>query len=152
MKIKNRPPSAHKKTNSLWVTHGIFSINIVILVVKVCRRSNILLRSKIQYRWTSRILSSAKAQSSKASGSRPSMQRIYATSISPHLPEQRAWAERGGIKTGMPGWGIRMILKQWAKWQHTVIILIILNLKLEKFLSGKRKIFHRHDKRIWWLL
>ena len=48
-----------------------------------------------------------------------------------------------------PGWDICMILKERAKRQHTVIILRILNQKIEKFLREKRKIFHRHDKRIW---
>ena len=68
------------------------------------------------YSWTSWIPSSAKAQSSKASGSRPLMQRIYATSISPPLPEQRAWTGRRGITSGISSLGMRMILKELAKW------------------------------------
>ena len=54
----------------------------------------------------------------------------------------------------MIGWGIRMILKLWAKRQLTVIILRILKLKLEKFLSGKLRaliIFNGHYQWILWL-
>ena len=39
MKMKNRPPLAHKEFNSLWADGGRFFIFIDFLVVKVCRRS-----------------------------------------------------------------------------------------------------------------
>ena len=97
------------------------------------------------------IFPSAKAQSSKISGSLPLIQRVYITSTLPPLPEQSLWIGRVGTTSGMTCWGIRMILRERAKQQHAVIILRILNLKLEKFLSGKHKIFQRHKKRIWWL-
>ena len=48
MKMKNRPPSAHTEFNYLWADGGRFFIFIDFLVVKVCRRSNISLRSKRQ--------------------------------------------------------------------------------------------------------
>ena len=51
----------------------------------------------------------------------------------------------------MTGGVIHMILKLLAKIQLTVIILRILNLKLEKFWSGKLgalKIFNGHYQRI----
>ena len=49
---------------------------------------------------------------------------------------------------------LAMVLKEWARLKHTVIILRILNLKLEKFLNEKilrLRIFHWHDNRILWL-
>ena len=39
MKMKNRPPSAHKEFNSVWADGGRFFIFINFLVVKWCRRS-----------------------------------------------------------------------------------------------------------------
>ena len=108
----------------------------------------------LAYKWTSRALSSARAQSSNASGTRPLRQRIYGTSITSALKNQRTVTGCGGSQTGMIGWGIRMILKLWTKRQLTVLILRLLNLKLENFLSGKLralKIFNGHYQWILWL-
>ena len=118
---------------------------------KKCPSTKSLLIWTRAYGWISWITSLAKSKNSKTSESLPSIQQMYITSISPPLLEQRAWTGRRGKTPGIPGWGIRTILKEWAKRQHTVIILRILNLRLEKFLSRKQKIFHRHNKRIWWL-
>ena len=47
----------------------------------------------------------------KASGTRPLRQRIYGTSITSVLLDQRTVTGCGGSRTGMIGWDIRMVLK-----------------------------------------